>query len=400
MNVKHLVVLPLPLNAPAGLATLAGLVYVYTDEHFSPLGNKEVLTLKCLDYCLPSPGYLYAQNIDPYSLNQGLSEEEFIKKVIPLFSPDTIIYTWSLHNLKILNQICMRTLRPLNLCKEVGGIVDLNLCLKVHELFSTGNYSSSSALERMVEKYKLLEKIDDSNNIQRLDHLLALGSYLNTVNPHLLNYMARDKSIHRLEIEKAIANDKYLFELNIHTGTEVLKPLSIVDDKLRALCFDGGAVLYKSYDLYDFGLLSPATVLTEQRQHLLNLDLLDAESHILNMPPQNSAKPNNVKPVFFDSLSAQEQDFLNLIVDKGVPVEKFPEFLSKKCRKMLLLYFGSNHQKDLLDNELVSYFSLCKQYLEKQLSRYSSELSTLYGMATDPKRANLLIKIRHYPLER
>jgi len=401
METKRLLLLPLPLNAPQGLSSLYGIMYTECDEHFNPLGKSELLTLRSLDYCMPSPGYLYAQHIDPYTLDEGVSEEEFLNRIEHLFNEDTIIYTWSLGNLKILNQLCQRNLREDLLITRPRCIVDLNLCLKVHELFKEGDCSRSSNLERLGKKYKLSDDLNNQDILHKLMLLKTMAQYLNSVNPHLLAYMSRDLCLHKKEIEKALLENKYLFELNLHDEcTEILKPLALEHNTLTALCFDGGQVLKKVYDLYDYTLLAPSGVLTLERQRLLNLDLLDAKSYLLNVPPQQPTVLHERRPRSFECFTKEERDFIRKLRTEGVHEAFFLEQSSAKFRKYLLLYYGANHQKLLSDLDLKSYYALCKQYLEKQLPRYFNELNTLYGMSADPNRGALLEKIRHYPLER
>lgn len=400
---KYAFVLPLPLNNPASKAALYGIAYVLADENLNFLGEREIITCRGLDDLLPSPNYLFSQGLDPFAIKKGLSEEEFLNNLSEkIFNSETSVVTWSVRNLKILEQLCIRNFRKPDILKEAYCICDVNRVLKLHEILDNGVPFYSDALSACATKYGFQGKIAKSEHTKRLDLLIYLFRYLSQVNGPLLRFVLRSYQDRTEALSKIIATDKYLLEYDLSSRSiEIIKPLSLHEDTLEALYYDGNDVLPKNYELTDFGILSPATVLTPQRESVVNLSLKDAVTALKEAAVTHD-NDKGAYQIFLSNLS--EVDFAHYqqsLVLKNRAFIRADEKCTESYRQYIALFIGNNYRESLSDSELQKYYRYCSVQIQAQLKPYLRELENLMATADENKTEDvaLIRRIQSYPME-
>lgn len=405
---KLLFLLPEPVTSPEDkFPSLYSLSYVLTDLNFNIIDKNELITCKGYDYRLPSPSYLFTQGIDPYSIKNGMSIEKFLDEAEKiLHNPNVTIFTWSIRNLKILESMCLRQFREPVILDSVYSLADVNKVLKLSELFTDGKCLNTDSLIKCAFKYGFKEKLSIYDRLGRLKALIHIVKELNLKHTALLNYMTRPHAQKTEEIYKAVSQGKLLIDYNVKERTiDVLKPLSVSGNDIDALYFDGNEVRRKFYRLDDFGVLSPATVLTPQRQALVNI-LLQQVVSLLNKTNPKVVKWDEIKNYskeFFKDFSQKEYAEYQKVLfnnNKGSVVAA-PLTTSNSYRNMVFLFRGNNYKRTLLDSELTAYYRVCASMLEKQLSNYAAELKYLSNSVNEnsDEELKLIDKIKNYPLD-
>lgn len=400
---KYAFVLPLPLNNPASKAALYGIAYILADENLNLLGEREIITCRGLDDLLPSPNYLFSQGLDPFAIKKGLSEEEFLNILSEkIFNSETTVVTWSVRNLKILEQLCIRNFRKPDILKEAYCVCDVNRVLKLHEILDNGIPFYSDGLSACAAKYGFVGKIAKSEHTKRLDLLIYLFRYLSQVNGPLLRFVLRRYQDRIEALSNSITSDKYLLEYDLASRSiEIIKPLSLQEDTLKALYYDGNDVLPKNYELTDFGILSPATVLTPQRESVVNLSLKVAVAALKDaLVTENNEKSAYQK--FLSTLSeadlAHYQQSLDL---KNRAFIRADEKCTESFRQYIALFAGNNYRENLSDSELQKYYRYCSAKIQSQLKQYLRELENLMATADENRTEDvaLIRRIQAYPME-
>lgn len=400
---KYAFVLPLPLNNPDSKAALYGIAYVLADENLNLTGEREIITCRGLDNLLPSPNYLFSQGIDPFTIKNGLSEEQFLDILSEkIFNQETTVITWSIRNLKVLEQICLRNFRKPDILKKAYCVCDVNRVLKLHEILEGGIPFYSDGLSACAAKYGYQDKISKSEHTKRLDLLIYLFRYLSQVNGPLLRFVLRSYQDRIDSLSNIIAQVKYLLEYDsLSRSIEIIRPLSLREDTLEALYYDGNDVLPKSYELTDFGILSPATVLTPQRESIVNLSLRDAVTALKEASvPQNKEK--GAYQTFLGTLSeADSVHYQNSLKLKNRAFIRADNNCSESYRLYVALFSGNNYRENLSDSELHKYYRYCSVQIQSQLKQYIRELENLMATADENKTedVSLIRKIQSYPME-
>ncbi len=401
---KYAFVLPLPLNNPSTKAAIYGLTYFIADENLNPVGKREIITCRGLENLLPSPNYLFSLGIDPFSIKRGLTEERFLDEITEkIFNEETTVITWSIRNLRILEQICIRNLRKPDILKKAYTVCDINRVLKLHETLETGYPFNSDALSACAAKYGFKNKIQKGAHLERLDLLLYLFRYLSQVNPSLLRFALRSTKDRFDSLDKIISSSKFLLEFDLKTRSiEIIKPLKLHEDSISALYFDGNDVLYKNYELTDFGILSPATVLTEQREKIVNLSLKDAIEALNNTEIPQDKNTDSAYDSFIRKLSEQDFEHYSKALDSQKRgFIRANDDSSDSYRRYLMLFAGNNYKENFSDSELQSYYRYCSSQIQSQLNQYLFELESLMEntASRSPENVNLIRRIQSYPME-
>lgn len=405
---KLLFLLPEPVTSPDDkYPSLYSLSYVLTDLNFNIIDKNEIVTCKGYDYRLPSPSYLFTQGIDPYTIKNGLSIEKFLDEAEKLLhNPNVTIFTWSIRNLKILESMCLRQFREPTILDNVYALTDVNKVLKLSELFTDGKCFNTDSLLKCAFKYGFKEKLSIYDRLGRLKALIHLVKELNLKHTALLNYMTRPHEKKGEQIIKAISQGKFLVDYNVKERTlEVLKPLSISGNDIDALYFDGNEVRRKYYRLDDFGVLSPATVLTPERQALVNIPLAKVTELLSNAKIESvkwDALKNYIKEFFKDFSNKEYEEYQQILFNnnKGAVVAA-PLTTGNYYRNIVFLFRGNNYKGTLLDSELTAYYKVCAFMIERQLPNYATELKYLSNSVNEnsEEELNLISKIKNYPLD-
>lgn len=405
---KLLFLLPEPVTSPDDkYPSLYSLSYVLTDLNFNIIDKNELITCKGYDYRLPSPSYLFTQGIDPYTIKNGLSVEKFLdesEKI--LHNPNVTIFTWSIRNLKILESMCLRQFREPTILDNVYALTDVNKVLKLSELFTEGKCLNTDSLLKCAFKYGFKEKLSIYDRLGRLRALIHIVKELNLKQTALLNYMSRPHEQKGEQISKAIGQGKFLVDYNVkERSLEVLKPLSLNGNDIDALYFDGNEVRRKYYRLGDFGVLSPATVLTQERQALVNIPLTQITNLLAsaNLECVKWDEVKNYSKEFFKDFSQKEYEEYQKILFNNTKeaVVAAPLTTSSNYRNIIFLFRGNNYKGTLLDSELTAYFKVCAAMIEKQLPNYVTELKYLSNSVNEnsDEELKLINKIKNYPMD-
>lgn len=394
---KYLFILPLPSSSPKEHnATLYGVVYAFTDAAFNLIGKKELLICKGLSYKLPSPSYLFAQGIDPYTIKTAPTEYEFYQKLKAILTtPNTDVFTWSLHNLKIARKLALR-LADVDAFDNLQSLVDVNKLVKLDEYFATGNIFASDSLLLCANHCLFTQKIAYDDHEGKLDALIYLVKHLCDNSYALLQYCTQGRTFNLKKFESAIAKRQTLLDLNLQKRQlEILLPLALdkAQKNVSALVFDGQSVVYKNLELCDFGIWSPSSVLTPQRVQTTKFDLNEANSTLLS---------TDVSKLSFDASSiSEEQRFLTSLSDKdreyylnlrfankhGITS---PELCySKTLRQLVFLLRGNNFANTLIDQELQFFYQHCRKMLLEGAVVYSKELALLANKIDENNESQL-----------
>ncbi|MDY6421252.1 MAG: hypothetical protein SPL03_11980, partial [Succinivibrio dextrinosolvens] len=319
-----------------------------------------------------------------------------------IFNQETTVITWSIRNLKVLEQICLRNFRKPDILKKAYCVCDVNRVLKLHEILEGGIPFYSDGLSACAAKYGYQDKISKSEHTKRLDLLIYLFRYLSQVNGPLLRFVLRSYQDRIDSLSNIIAAEKYLLEYDsLSHSIEIIRPLSLREDTLEALYYDGNDVLPKSYKLTDFGILSPATVLTPQRESIVNLSLRDAVTALKEASvPQNKEK--RAYQTFLGTLSeADSVHYQNSLKLKNRAFIRADNNCSESYRLYVALFSGNNYRENLSDSELHKYYRYCSVQIQSQLKQYIRELENLMATADENKTedVSLIRKIQSYPME-
>ncbi|MBP5244600.1 MAG: hypothetical protein J6Z28_07805, partial [Succinivibrio sp.] len=237
----------------------------------------------------------------------------------------------------------------------------------------------------------------------RLDLLEYLFRYLGQVNPSLLRFALRSTKDRHDSLEKIISGNKYLLEFDLKTRSiEIIRPLKLNDDSISALYFDGNDVLFKNYELTDFGILSPATVLTAQREKVVNLSLNEAVEALNRADIPEDVKSDNAYDVFISRLSEQDLKHYNEALDSQKRgFIRADDSSSDSYRRYLMLFAGNNYKENFSDSELQSYYRYCSAQIQSQVNSYLRELENLMENTDSriPENVNLIRRIQAYPME-
>ena len=218
----------------------------------------------------------------------------------------------------------------------------------------------------------------------------------------MLRFVIRSYHDRIESLSNIIAQDKYLLEYDsLSRSIEIIRPLSLREDTLEALYYDGNDVLPKSYELTDFGILSPATVLTPQRESIVNLSHRDAVTALKKASvPRNKEK--GAYQTFLDTLSeADSVHYHNSLNLNNRAFIRADNNCSESYRLYVALFAGNNYRENLSDSELQKYYKYCSVQIQSQLKQYLRELENLMATADDNKTedVSLIRKIQSYPME-
>lgn len=407
LNSQYLFILPLPYSAPSSKASLYGVAYVLTDAAFNILGQKGYIKCKGIEYLLPSPVYLFSQGIDPYTIKAQQTEEKFLKELNKLLTtPNLSVFTWSSRNFKIVEAMELRNINLSNTLSKLYTAVDINKVLKLSEILNTGKITDSDNLVACAQKYGFQGKPRRDEHFVKLDALLHLVKYLHDNHTALLNYMLKDFNSKRAQISKFIQEGKCLIDFNVKTKSlEILKPLDLQNDVIKALYFDGNTVCGKYYDLLDLKILSPVAVLTPERQATTNIDansivLLLNSTDINSIEFDNKSLPLRMK--FFDKFTDVDLKLYTeySMLDRMSLIEP-PLSSSEGFRRFVFLFRGNNYKGTFIDTELHSYYKVCRNLLESQFKGYFKEVSGLSNSVNeeDDFELQLVKKIQSYPID-
>lgn len=396
---QFLFVLPLPLVSPTDpKASLFGIVYAYTDAAFNLIGKKELLICKGLAYKLPSPSYLFAQGINPDLIANGLSEVEFLTRLQKILqAPNLDIFTWSLHNLKIVDKMCSRNLEA-DLLGKVNSLIDVNKILKLDQYLNTGSVPNTDALYKCAKLLGFKESSKHTDLLFKLDALIYLVKHLNTNAQALLNFSLKGKQFKIDTIKNALLKGQTLLDFNTATHEiNLLKPLVFDDSKqrLEALVYDNNGITRQFIYLSQFPLLSPATVLTPARQELTKISL-NCVNKAFSETDIHSLKLD------LNSLSIFEKFYAQLNADDKAYCKQWrsspknslePPALScsKEFRQLVFLLRGNNFAGTLIDNELQYYYRMCQSLLMPQLKVYAKELKLLVNQVDENNQEQVML---------
>ena len=384
VNSHYLFIISHPICAPGtDKSALAAVSYFITDAAYNIVAKMQQLRCTRPDYILPSPNYLYSQQIDPYSTDKGDSELDFYTKLEKLLlTPNLKIFTWSVRNLSIIESIAYRTLQDQNLLDSISNITDINKVLKVHEIFDTGECSKSDNLIVCAQKYGFVSNKDESDYINRLNALMHLVKHLEQVNPQLLRYTLSDRANKISEVKDAISKGNCLVNYSTkHHELEILKPIICNDVYIKANYFDGGSVTEKYYSFNNANLFAPVKVLTEKRQKLINIDVASILSLLNNATADNNFAPFSLLINRNKAYTPSDIQFFNQCqtMNKFV-IDEAPLNCSHDFRQYILKFRGNNFKKTLIDTELNQYYKICINEIRKQSRIYSSELNSLISI--------------------
>ena len=302
--------------------------------------------------------------------------------------------------------MCLRQFREPTILDNVYALTDVNKVLKLSELFTDGKCLNTDSLLKCAFKYGFKEKLSIYDRLGRLRALIHLVKELNLKHTALINYMTRPHEQKGEQISKAISHGKFLVDYNVkERSLEVLKPLSLNGNDIDALFFDGNEVRRKYYRLDDFGVLSPATVLTQERQTLVNIPLTQITNLLVsaNLESVKWDEFKNYSKEFFKDFSQKEYEEYQKILfnNNKEAVVVAPLTTSSNYRNIVFLFRGNNYKGTLLDSELTAYFKVCAAMIEKQLPNYVTELKYLSNSVNEnsDEELKLINKIKNYPMD-
>ncbi|MGN1280916.1 MAG: hypothetical protein ACI4UM_03300 [Succinivibrio sp.] len=408
LDYKYLFILPMPMCSPQDkYAMLYGFSYVLTDANFNTIGNTTTICCRGYEYRLPSPSYLFMQGIDPYRIKHGLEVSSFIDELEKqLHAPNVAVFTWSVHNLKIVEKMCLRQFRECDTLDRVSILADINKVLKLHDTLNQGQSLKSDSLINCAKAKGFREPKPLSEHEAKLQALIYLVKYLHDEDPALLKYSLRNRNEKAEFINRTIANSRCMSNYNTTDRCiEILKPLSFTDNLIDALYYDGNNVVRRFYDINDFDVLSPATVLTEQRQKITGIEL-DRIVDALNRHGNKSYENTNSLPFrysFFKDFSQKDMELYESIksLKNSAAVTKAPLNTSLLLRELVFLYRGNSLAKTMMDSELGAYYKKCRELVSKQIGTYKKELDFLLNRIDENNedQIRLLKKLQHYPYD-
>ena len=403
---QYLFILPLPITPPNSKnPRLGGLIFVRTDASFNMIGQKEYLACKLPLHELAHPAYLLSQGIIPNSNLRALSTYKFMSKVKELFSYSNLyIITYGANYLDYLNEMALSVFYKEDIFFNVKGILDLKTAFITDAFFS--DLKALKIKDDIISKAKFLGFNDDISRYdinKKLDLVLYIFKYMQNKNQRLILYLLQDKVNYHAFIAKAInLQSNIVYIENSSKKLLIIKPLSIDDTVLKALCFKDNEPCLIAINLNQFELLAPLSILTANRLSSLNIDIefetnrLDSEAlknalnkyslpkYILQKQGQNS-----IDKSFIDNIKNVAPQSLSVV----------PASISKDLKEKIFLYRADNFLGSLMDQELSSYYRFAKNQIEKNLSRYYKECDLVASNLdeNDEKGKELIAKIINYP---
>lgn len=409
LDYKYLFILPLPLCSPKDkYAMLYGFSYILTDAVFNRIGSATTVCCRGYDYILPSPSYLFMQGIDPYKIRQGLLVDPFIDELEKqLHAPNLAVFTWSVHNLKIVEKMCLKQFRDCDTLDKVNIIADINRVLKLHDNLKDGKSVNTDSLLNCAKAKGFKEKFSIFSQEAKLEALLYLVRYLHDEDPALLNYALKPREFKAAFIKKSLENNRCMANYSVSDKCiEIIKPLSVKENLMDALYFDGNNVARRYYDLNDAELLSPATVLTEERQKITGIDLKRTIKALISHDPDSLVPNSSSLPyryTFFKEFTPNDLKFYQsaLSLKNHAAITKAPLNTSLALRELVFLYRGNSLAKSMMDTELRAYYKKCQTLITKQVASYLKELKFLLNSIDENNEEQLrLFKLlERYPYD-
>lgn len=405
-NRQYLFILPLPITPPnSNNPRLGGLIFVRTDASFNIIGKKEYLACKLPLHELAHPAYLLSQGIIPNSNLRSLSTYKFMSKLKELFSYSNLyIITYGANYLDYLNDMAQSVFYKDDIFSNIKGILDLKTAFITDAFFSDLN--ALKIKDDIISKAKYLGFNEDLSRYdinKKIDLVFYIFKYLQNKNQRLILYLLQDKVKSHAFIAKAInLQSKLVFIENGSKKLFIIKPISIEDTILKALCFKDNEPCLIAINLNQYELLAPLSILTKDRLSHLKLDI-EFETKRLDTVVFKDAlnkcsipkyivkkqKQNSIDKSFIENITNVAPQSLSVV----------PASISKELKDQIFLYRADNFLGSLMDQELSSYYRFAKKQIEKNLARYYKECDLVASTLdeNDEKGKELIAKIINYP---
>lgn len=405
--IPYIYLLPLPISGGDD-GRLGGVIYAHADVNLNPVERPQFILCHLAERLLPSPGYLFAQGLDPRRLAHGMKDRAFADAVRELVRGYELI-TWDASLLKLIDVAALRAFRSPNVISEARGVCSLRTVLYAANSLGTLPKPPQKSPERSAYLYNTARRDLPRSPERRLLELEALAQMVRQDHKALFDYQLFG-SQHRLNLfNQALNQGKLLSCINTDGIATLLRPLKANDYSITCLELEHGAdpavlanITRKEISMSDGRVIAPLGVFTRERCLKLHLELEPMIRALLKIQDHMQITEDDSDEVIrrmLKKLSKIDLEYLNEVF-QAPQVSEPPAETSATLFERYFFYIGDNERGRLTAQQYKYYENITRATITKHIDSFIANTNALVNHANENSKddAQLINAIAGYPL--
>ncbi len=406
-QIPYIYLLPLPISGGDD-GRLGGVIFAHADANLVPVERPQFILCHLAERILPSPGYLFAQGLDPRRLAHGMKDRDFVDAIRKLIQGFEII-TWDASLLKLIDVAALRAFRCPNVIDGTKGVCSLRSVLYAANSLGTLPKPPQRSPEKSAYLYNVARRDMSRSPERRLLELEDMAQMIREEHKALFDYQLLGAQ-HRLSLFNAAINQgKLLACINTEGIASVLRPLKINSDSITTLELEHGAepndvanILKKDLSLFDGRVIAPLGVFTKERCDRLELNLEPMVNALLNTDAETINTQENTNDVFKSLLKRLNKIDLEYLYEtfQAPNVAEPPAESSGALYERYFFYIGDNERGRFTAQQYKYYENLTRASLTKHINSFVANTNALINHANENSKddTQLIDAIAGYPL--
>ncbi len=408
-QIPYIYLLPLPVSGGDD-GRLGGVIYAHADVNLIPVERPQFILCHLAERLLPSPGYLFAQGLDPRRLAHGMKDRAFVDAIRELIRGYELI-TWDASLLKLLDVAALRAFRSPDIIASALGVCSLRTVLYAANSLGTLPKPPQKSPERSACLYNASRRDLPRSPERRLLELEDLAQMVHQDHKALFDYQLLG-SLHRLNLfTQALNQGKLLSCINTDGIATVLRPLKADSCSITCLELEHGAdpavlanITRKEISMTDGRVIAPLGVFTRERCLRLHLELEPMVKALLNVQDhmqitEDDTLHDDVIRGMLKKLSKIDLEYLNEVF-KSPQVGEPPAETSAALFERFFFYIGDNERGRLTAQQYKYYENITRAAITKHIDSFVANTNALVNHADENSKddAQLINAIAGYPL--
>ncbi len=403
---------PLPVTAPGLHARLGALAVRRTDAALRELAADQLLRIQLPPYLLPSPVYLFRQQLRPQLTAAGITEYALLKQLQDLTEPEQVLpVVFGSRYLFYTDALALRCFRLPQLFHG-RDLIDLKVVLQAARLFGSLPQLHPEQTAALIPALQALGLISPAEGqgygvspVVRAEQCCRLFAYLQQHDAAILNFYLKGRQERQHRLQQSVDEGRSLVCCD-GTHCFVLRCLDFDGQQAQLLrCAADYSVDLCTLNIDEPVLLAPTGILNAARQQRLGFNLAQAEEILqqavaagLQGLPDHS--PQDLLAAFKQKLTDREFALWQQLGQSDPQLlPRAPRWTSSWFREMYFLFRADNFPASLISAELDFYSAYCRRRLPAQLKVYCREAKIAASLLPedDEQASRLLYEILNYP---
>ncbi len=408
-RLPYIYLLPLPVSG-GDEGRLGGVIYAHADINLVPIERPQIILCHLAERLLPSPGYLFAQGLDPRRLTHGMKDRAFADAIRELVRGYELI-TWDASLLRLIDVAALRSFRSPDIIATTRGVCSLRTVLYAANALGTLPKAPQRSPEKSAYLYSVARRDLSRSPERRLLELEDLAQMVYRDHKALFDYQLFG-SMHRQTLfNSAITQGKLLSCIDTDGIATVLRPLKANANTVTCLELEQGAdpnipssISKKDVSLFDGRVIAPLGVFTKERCQRLNLELEPMALALLNVQDEmqiagEDTSPNDVISRLLKKLNKIDLDYLNEVFHSP-KVSEPPSESSATLYERFFFYIGDNERGRLSAQQYKYYENITRAAITKHIDSFIANTNALVNHANENSKddVQLINAIAGYPL--